>query len=153
MTRERGRWLAGVVLSGLVVAFLLVDAVGHVLGPAPVVEASAAIGWRAEQMVVVGVVALVCVAVHVVPRTAVLGAFLLTAYLGGAVASNLRADMPLLSHVLFPVWVAAVLWGGLWLRDDRVREAARVSLARPRPSQRSASASAPSSRSTSASSV
>ncbi|WP_336921038.1 DoxX family protein [Aquipuribacter sp. SD81] len=153
MTRQRGRWLAGVLLSGLVVAFLLLDAVGHVLGPAPVVEASAAIGWRADQMVVVGVVALACLVVHVVPRTAVVGAFLLTAYLGGAVASNLRADMPLLTHVLFPVWVAAALWGGLWLRDGRVGEVVRAALARPRAPQRSASASASSSRSTSPSSV
>jgi membrane protein DedA with SNARE-associated domain len=57
----------------------------------------------------------------VIPRTSVLGAILLTGYLGGAVATNVRQQLPMLGYVLFPVYVAVFIWGGLWLRDDRIR--------------------------------
>ena len=68
-----------------------------------------------------GVILLTCVVAYVVPQTAVLGALLLTAYLGGAVATHVRVDSPLFSHILFPTYVAALVWGGLLLRDRRLR--------------------------------
>lgn len=64
---------------------------------------------------------LICVAIYLVPRTSLLGAILLTGYLGGAIASHVRIGDPLFSHVLFPTYVAALIWGGLYLRDARVR--------------------------------
>jgi hypothetical protein len=68
-----------------------------------------------------GALALVCLTLYLIPRTSVLGAILLTGYLGGAVATQVRVGNPLLSHILFPTYVALLLWGGLWLRDDRLR--------------------------------
>lgn len=122
--RRRGRAAVrtGWVLTGLVSAFLLVDAVTHVLRPAPVVEATAALGYTSGAAVVMGVVQLACLALHLVPRTAVLGAVLLTGYLGGAVAAQLRIEAPLASTLLFPVYVGVALWAGLWLRDRQVRD-------------------------------
>ncbi|MGH7518274.1 MAG: DoxX family protein [Gemmatimonadales bacterium] len=69
----------------------------------------------------IGVLQLVCLALYVIPRTSILGAILLTGYLGGAVATHVRVGSPLFSHVLFPVYVAVLIWGGLLLRDDRLR--------------------------------
>jgi hypothetical protein len=69
----------------------------------------------------IGLLQLVCLAVYVIPRTSILGAILLTGYLGGAVATHVRVGSPLFTHILFPIYVAVLLWGGLFLRDDRVR--------------------------------
>lgn len=114
------RW-AGRVLSGLPVAFLIFDAAIKLVHPAFVTEASAKIGWPDAVITPLGVVLLTCVALYVVPRTAVLGAVLLTGYLGGAVATHLRVGDPLFSHTLFPIYFGVMLWGGLYLRDARVR--------------------------------
>lgn len=119
-TTRRGT-RTGAVLSGLVAAFLLLDGVAHLLRPEVVLDATAALGFTAGAAVVMGVVQLVCLALYVVPRTAVLGAVLLTGYLGGAVAAQLRIEAPLGSTLLFPVYVGVALWAGLWLRDARVR--------------------------------
>ena len=68
-----------------------------------------------------GIIELVCIALYVIPRTSVFGAILLTGYLGGAIATQVRVDAPLFSTTLFPIYVALFLWGGLYFRDDRVR--------------------------------
>jgi hypothetical protein len=113
---------AGRVLSGLGTAFLLFDGtIKLVLSPQSLAAATADLGWPANMLRVLGVLELVCLAVYLVPRTAVLGAVLWTGYLGGAIATHLRVASPLLSHTLFPIYVAALIWGGLWLRDRRVR--------------------------------
>lgn len=118
-TKRRAR--IGWTLTGLAGAFLLFDAVLHLLVLDPVVQAHADLGFPVEHAALLGAIELACLALHVAPRTAVLGALLWTAYLGGAVATNLRVDNPLLTHVLFPAYVALLLWGGLYLRDARVR--------------------------------
>lgn len=110
----------GRVLSTLVVAFMVFDGVLHVLKPAPVAEAFARLGYPLSASVGLGVLELICTALYAIPRTAVLGAVLLTAYLGGAVATQLRAGSTLF-ETIFPVIVGALLWGGLALRDARVR--------------------------------
>jgi hypothetical protein len=110
----------GHVLSGLVVAFLVLDAVGKLLAVEPVVQGTTQLGYRAEVVRPLGVVLLACAVLYAVPRTAVLGAILLTGYLGGAVATHVRVDHPLLTHVLFPVYLGAFAWGGLLLRDARL---------------------------------
>lgn len=117
---HRQRW-AGRLLSGLAVLFLLADAVGKLLRPPAVVEGTTQLGWPASTLLTLGVLQLLCLAAYLIPRTAVFGAILWSGYLGGAVATHLRIGNPLFSHVLFPVYVAALLWGGLWLRDRRLR--------------------------------
>src|SRR6266853_6772704 len=117
---RRNVWI-GRGLSGLVVLFLIPDGIIKFIKPAPVAEAFAHLGWPLSLANVIGVVLLVCVALYAFPRTSVLGAILLTGYLGGAVATHLRAGDPLFSHVLFPTYLGVLLWLGLYLRDDRVR--------------------------------
>ena len=114
-----GVWI-GRVLSGMAVAFLLFDATGKLLKLAPVIEGSAQLGYPESTIVPIGVLLLTGVALYLVPRTSVLGAIYLAAYLGGAVASHYRLGNPLATHVLFPVYVAALLWGGLALRNPRL---------------------------------
>ena len=113
--------LVGRVLSGLAIAFLLFDAGGKVAGVRQAVEGTVQLGYPAESLLGIGLVQLACVLLYAVPRTAILGALLLTGYLGGAVATHVRVGNPLLSHVLFPTYVAALVWGGLYLRDARLR--------------------------------
>jgi hypothetical protein len=111
----------GRILSGLVTAFLIFDAVIHLLHPAPVAEAFVKLHLSLGLAVDLGIIELVCIALYVLPRTAVFGAILLTGYLGGAIAVQLTTSNSLFGEILFPVYVAAVLWGGLYLRDDRLR--------------------------------
>jgi len=118
---SRKRVWIGRILSGLVVLFLIPDGIIKFIKPAPVVDAFAHLGWPLSLANVLGVVLLLCTAVYVYPWTSVLGAILLTGYLGGAVATHLRAGDPLFSHVLFPTYLGVVLWLGLYLREGRLR--------------------------------
>ncbi len=114
------RW-ASRALSGAAVLFLAGDAVGKLVAPAEVVRGTVELGWGAHHLATLGLIELACLVLYLVPRTAVLGAVLWTGYFGGAVATHLRVDNPLPSHTLFPIYVAALVWGGLYLRDARVR--------------------------------
>ena len=116
----RSRW-GGRVLSGVPTLFLAFDAAMKLADVAPVRAASARLGLPPGVSGTLGVLELACLALYVVPRTAALGAVLLTGYLGGAVAMHVRLGDPLFSHTLFPVYVAVLFWGGLFLRDARVR--------------------------------
>jgi len=116
------RPLAGYVLTALGALFLTFDTTLKVLALAPAVEASSQLGYRADTTVWIGVVELICLLLYLVPRTSVLGALLLTGYLGGAVATHVRMGGPLFSHILFPIYVALLLWGGLYLREPRLRD-------------------------------
>jgi|HubBroStandDraft_4_1064222.scaffolds.fasta_scaffold631751_1 hypothetical protein len=111
----------GRIVSGLVTAFLLFDAIIHLMKPAPVVEAFAKLGFPIRLAVPLGIVELVCVLLYVIPRASVLGAILLTGYLGGAIAIQLPTGNPFFGEVLFPVYVGVFLWGGIYLRDERLR--------------------------------
>lgn len=115
--------VAGRVLSGIAVAFLLFDAAIKFSGAKEGIEASAQLGWPAHLMPVLGVIELVLLALYLAPRTAPLAAVLWTGYLGGAIATHLRIENPLFTHTLFPIYVAILVWGGLYLRDARVRNA------------------------------
>jgi len=118
---SKARLRAGSILSGLVVLFLTFDAVMKFAKPAPVIQAFAQTGWPDRLAVPLGIILLTCTALYVIPGTSVLGAILLTGYLGGAVATHLRIGDPLFSHVLFPVYMGVLLWAGLYLREDRLR--------------------------------
>jgi hypothetical protein len=108
-------------LTGLAVLFFVIDGGMKVVRPAFVVEATAKLGYRSSAIVGIGLTLLVSTLLHVVPRTSGLGAILLTAYLGGAVASNVRAGMPLF-NVVFPIVFICLVWAGLWLRHGSVRQ-------------------------------
>lgn len=112
---------AGRILSGIALLFLGWDTVGKLLRPAAVVDGTAQLGYPTSVILGLGIVQLVCVVAYAIPRTAIIGAVLLTGYLGGAIATHVRVGNPLFTHVLFPIYVAMFVWGGLYLRDRRVR--------------------------------
>ena len=126
---SKGSVWAGRILSGLGVAFLVFDGVMKLIKPAFVVQATVRLGYPESAIVGIGAVLLVCTLLYIIPRTALVGAVLLTGYLGGAVASGVRISAPLF-NIVFPVVFAAILWGGLWLRDERVKALVRAN-ARP----------------------
>lgn len=115
------RW-ASYILSGLPILFLLMDAVGKFIKPEPVVTGTLELGYQESVILPLGIVLLVCVVLYAIPRTAILGAVLLTAYFGGAVATHVRIGNPLFSHILVPVYLGIFVWLGLYLRDPRLRQ-------------------------------
>jgi hypothetical protein len=112
---------AGRVMSGIVILFLAMDITMKLANLAVVTHASFELGWQPDMARILGVILLACTALYAYPRTAILGAILLTGYLGGAVAAHLRIDSPLFTHVLFGVYLGILAWGGLWLRDPRLQ--------------------------------
>lgn len=112
---------AGYVLTALVALFLTFDTVIKLLMLAPAVQGTTELGYPAGTVFWIGMIELVCLGLYLVPRTSVLGALLLTGYLGGAIATHVRVGSPLLSHTLFPIYVALMLWGGVYLRETRLR--------------------------------
>ena len=112
----------GRIISGLVTAFMIFDGVIHIMKPAPVVQAFAQLGFPIRLAVPLGVVSLTSVALYAIPQTSVLGAILLTGYLGGAVAIQLPTGNPFFGEVIFPVYIGVFVWGGIFLRDERVRK-------------------------------
>lgn len=120
MTPTPLRW-TGYAVGTFAVLFLLFDITLKLAMPPEAVKGTVELGFNASIMRPLGVVQLALLLLYLVPRTAPLGAILWTGYLGGAVATHVRLDNPLFSHVLFPTYVAALLWGALWIRDERVR--------------------------------
>lgn len=120
---ERGKmWWVGWSVSGLVILFLLLDSGMKLAAVQPVLEAGQQIGFPGESMArKLGALLLLCTALYIWPATSVLGAILVTAFLGGAVATHVRLGNPLFSHVLFGVYVGVLMWGGLFLREERLR--------------------------------
>jgi hypothetical protein len=123
MTQGRFGRIAGYVMSGLVIAFMLLDGGMKLVPLDEVIKATAELGYPPTIALArgLGVIGLLCTVLYAVPRTAVLGAILLTAYMGGAVAAHVRVGSPLFTHILFGVYLGVLLWGGLFLRDARVR--------------------------------
>lgn len=117
----RRRW-SGVALSSIAVAFLLFDGATKLAHVTSVVEATRQLGYPESSISLIGVLVLLGATLYALPRTAPLGALFLTGFLGGAVAAQLRVGNPLFSHVLFPTYMAALIWLGLLLRDPRTAE-------------------------------
>jgi hypothetical protein len=124
LDRGRLRRGIGVAISVLVGVFLVVDAGGKLAGVPQVKEGTAALGFPPGQALVMGVVLAVCVVVYAIPRTAVLGALGITAYLGGAVTANMRVEAPLFSTVLFAVYLGVLMWVGMALRRPELSKVA-----------------------------
>jgi hypothetical protein len=115
-------WLwTGRVLSGITVLFMLFDAISKLALESHVVDATTKIGYPVAAIRPIGLIALLCTILYSVPRTAILGAILLTGFYGGAVASKIRIEDPLFSSILFAVYLGLIAWGGLYLRDQRLR--------------------------------
>jgi DoxX-like family len=111
---------AGRIVSWLPALFLLLDAVFKLIKPAPVVEATVRLGYPEGLIVGLGIVLLICTILYLIPITSVLGAILLTGYLGGAVATHVRVGESLFS-IIFPIIFGVLLWFGLYLRNPRLR--------------------------------
>ena len=112
---------AGRVFSAIAILFLLFDSVAKLMKIAPVKQACLELGYPESLIVPIGALLLICTVVYLIPRTSIFGAVLLTGYLGGAVASQVRVGNPLFSQTLFPIYVGALIWVGLYLRDARLR--------------------------------
>jgi hypothetical protein len=112
---------AGYVMSGLVILFLLVDGVMKLIPLDVVTETMGQLGYRPSVARNLGILTIVCTVLYAIPKTAVLGAILLTGLLGGAIATHLRVDSPIFTHLLFGVYLGLMVWGGLFLRDPKVR--------------------------------
>ena len=121
LNRSKAALWTGRLLSGLAIAFLLFDAIGKLLRLQVVIAGSAELGYPASTILPIGLTLLACVIVCAIPASSLVGAVLLTGYLGGAIATHVRVGNPLFSHTLFPIYIAAIVWGGLFLRDPRVR--------------------------------
>jgi uncharacterized membrane protein YphA (DoxX/SURF4 family) len=123
-TSKAARWI-GRTLSGFAVAFLLWDGTIKLLELTPVLESFTRLGYPVDVSIGVGILELVCVAAYVIPRTSILGAVLLTGFLGGAISTHLRVEDPFLTHTFFPIYVATLVWGGLVLRNSALRAITR----------------------------
>lgn len=117
---KKALW-AGRIIKWLPILFLLFDASMKLIKAVPVVEGTVKLGYQESTIVPLGIVLLVCTVLYAIPQTSVLGAMLLTGYLGGAVATHVRVGDPLLTHVLFPVYMGILVWLGLYLREPRLR--------------------------------
>jgi hypothetical protein len=119
VTSSKQLW-AGRIVTGLTTLFMLMDGVMKIVKPVPVLEASVQMGYPVATLTGIGLALIVCTLIYIIPRTSIFGAILLTGYLGGAVASQVRAGAGLF-ELVFPVLFAVLVWGGLWLRDQRLR--------------------------------
>lgn len=128
---DKKRRLLGRILSGIFVSFMLIASIAPKLVGASVAdETLRALGWPDGYTLLIGVIELGCVLLYLVPRTSVLGAVLMMAVFGGAMATQIRVENPLFSHILFSIYLAVLMWGGLWLRDERLRRLLSTSPAR-----------------------
>lgn len=117
-----GRLWTGRVIAALIALFCLFDATMKFVQPKPVADAFVRTGWPLHLSVTLGVLLAASTVLYLIPRTSILGAILLTGYLGGAVATNLRLENPLFSYTLFPVYFGVLVWSSLWLRDPKLQE-------------------------------
>jgi hypothetical protein len=121
---DTGTWTkrVGWAVSGLMILFMVFDGVSKIAMEPHVIAATTAIGYPAGCIRALGIISIVCTILYAIPRTSILGAILLTAYLGGAVASKIRIEDPLFSSVLFGVYFGILVWVGLYLRNERLRD-------------------------------
>jgi DoxX-like family len=125
---SRGSIWTGRIISGIIASLLAMDAALKVFMLTPAVTGTSQLGYSPSIVFPLGMFEVISLVLYLVPRTSILGAVLWTGYLGGAVATHVRLDNPLFTHTLSPIYVAIMLWGGLWLRDSRLRHVfARVS--------------------------
>lgn len=121
-SRSGKSFITGWFLSTLAILFLLMDSIGKLIKPDEVVKGTLELGYPENALTGLGVILLISTLIYCVPRFSVLGAILLTGYLGGAVASHVRLENPLFSHILFPVYLGFIIWAGLCLRNNKLKD-------------------------------
>jgi hypothetical protein len=119
---SKGRLWTARIMGGLVIAFMLMDSIFKFIPNEQVTAGSLELGFQAHHIPVMGTLGLLSILLFIIPRTQVLGAVLLTGYFGGVIATHLRLDNPLFSHILFPVYLAVLAWGSLWLKNEQLRK-------------------------------
>ncbi|NOU72716.1 DoxX family protein [Paenibacillus sp. LMG 31458] len=124
MTRtiSKGRLWTARVMSGIAILFMLLDSIMKLFKPAFVVDSTVSLGYQEHHIFLMGILGLLSTILYALPRTTILGAVVLTGYFGGVIATQVRLDAPLFSTILFPVYLAVLVWGGLWLRNEQVRK-------------------------------
>jgi hypothetical protein len=121
-TTSKPRLWTSYVMSGLVILFMLMDSIMKFVKPPEVIEGTVALGFAEQHIPILGALGLISTLLYAFPRTSILGAILLTGYFGGAVATHLRLNNPLFTHQLFTIYFGILIWGGLWLRNSKLRE-------------------------------
>lgn len=109
------------VMRGVVILFMLMDSIMKFVQPAAVIEGTVSLGFAEHHILLIGILGLLSTLLYTFPKTSILGAILLTGYWGGAIATHVRLDNPLFSHVLFPIYLAILAWGGIWLVNDQLQ--------------------------------
>ena len=121
-TSSKKMKMTGWVLSVLAILLLLIDGFAKLIKPEPVIQATLQLGYPESTITTIGILAIICAIIYAIPRSAFLGAILLTGFLGGAIATHFRLNNPLFSHTLFPVYVLLFIWLGLYLRSASLRK-------------------------------
>src|SRR5687767_2645747 len=119
---SKGKLWTARIMGGIVIAFMLMDSIFKLIPNDIVTAGTVELGYQAHHIPVMGTLGLLSILLFAFPRTQILGAVLLTGYFGGAVATHVRLDNPLFSHILFPVYLAVLAWGSLWLRNENLRK-------------------------------
>ena len=118
----KGKIWASRIMGGLVILFMLADSIFKFIVNEEVLKGTTDLGFSAHHLPIMGTLGLTSILLYAYPRTAILGAILLTGYFGGAIATHVRLDNPLFSHILFPVYLGILAWGALWLKNERLRQ-------------------------------
>jgi hypothetical protein len=111
----------GRTMGGLVILFMLMDSIFKFIVNEEVIKGTADLGFQVHHLPIMGTLGLITTLLYILPRTEILGALLLTAYWGGAIATHVRMDNPLFTHILFPVYLGILAWGALWIKSERLR--------------------------------
>ena len=119
---SKARLWTGRVMAGIVILFMLMDSIFKFVTNETVVEGTTSLGFQVYHLPIMGTLGLLSIILYIIPRTKFLGAILLTGYWGGAIATHVRLDNPLFSHVLFPVYLGLLAWGALYLKSEKFRE-------------------------------
>lgn len=109
------------IMSGLVILFMLMDSIMKFVKPQEVIEGTLALGFTEDHLITLGSLGLISTLLYIFPRTSILGAVLLTGYFGGAMATHVRLNNPLFTHILFTAYLGILMWGGLWLRNAKLK--------------------------------
>ena len=118
----KGKLWTARIMGGLVIAFMLMDSIFKLIPNDIVTAGTAELGYQAHHIPVMGVLGFTSILLFAIPRTQILGAILLTGYFGGAIATHLRLDNPLFSHILFSAYLGVLAWGSLWLKNETLRK-------------------------------
>lgn len=121
-SESKGKLWTGRIMAGLVIAFMLMDSIFKLIPNEMVTTGTLELGYQAHHIPVLGILGLTSIVLFALPRTSILGAILLTGYFGGAIATHVRLDNPLFSHILFPVYLGLLAWGSLYLRNETLRK-------------------------------